>query len=365
MTIKKTDYLAGVIQQDELFNQFMRKSPVTLAMLDTDMNYLLTSERWVKEMASGNDDLVGKSHFDVIRNQPAHWLEAYQRALTGHSEKFEQDIFIRPTGKLDWIRWEVSPWYTSTNSIGGIIIFVEMITQRKKVDEISNRLIEQRSRMAAKVETIEEERRNIARELHDGLGQLLTAAHLNLDLVEQNMDKDPDRARADIRRAKELITITIREVRNISQNLRPAVLDDFGLVPAVRNLCDEFRRTGTLNVQFSEYEMLDHYSPAIEIVVFRVCQEALNNIIRHSGASEASIDLYNRESHILVVIQDNGLGFDPARISQSGTGSGLINIKERVELLGGSIQIESQLNEGTEIIIEIPLKQSEKNILDH
>ena len=92
-----------------------------------------------------------------------------------------------------------------------------MITQRKKVDEISNRLIEQRSRMAAKVETIEEERRNIARELHDGLGQLLTAAHLNLDLGEQNVHKNPDKAREDIRRAKELITTTIREVRNISQ----------------------------------------------------------------------------------------------------------------------------------------------------
>ena len=210
--------------------------------------------------------------------------------------------------------------------------------------------------MAAKVETIEEERRNIARELHDGLGQLLTAAHLNLDLGEQNVHKNPDKAREDIRRAKELITTTIREVRNISQNLRPAVLDDFGLVPAIRNLCDEFYRTGTLDVQFSEYEMQDHYSPAIEIVVFRVCQEALNNIVRHAGASEASIDLYNRESHILIVIQDNGQGFEPARISQSGTGSGLINIKERVELLGGNIQIESQLNEGTEIIIEIPLK---------
>jgi PAS domain S-box-containing protein len=362
--MQNPDYLSGVIQQEELFNQFMRKSPVTLAMLDTDMNYLLTSNRWNKEMASGEKNLVGQSHYEVIRNQPAHWQEAYQRALTGHSEKFEQDIFIRPNGKLDWIRWEVSPWYTSDNNIGGVIIFVEMITQRKKVDEISNRLIEQRSRMAAKVETIEEERRNIARELHDGLGQLLTAAHLNLDLVEQNMQKDPERARDDIRRAKELITTTIREVRNISQNLRPAVLDDFGLVPAIRNLCDEFRRTGTLNVQFSEYEMLDHYSPGIEIVVFRVCQEALNNIIRHAGASEASIDLYNRESHILVVIQDNGQGFDPARISQSGSGSGLINIKERVELLGGGIQIESRINEGTEIIIEIPLKQRENPSID-
>lgn len=346
---------------EQLFNQFMTKTPVTLAMLDNDMNYLLTSERWIQDMASGVTEIIGRNHYDIIKNQPPHWVDAYQRGLKGHSEKFEQDILIRPSGKLDWIRWEVSPWYTADHQIGGIIIFVEMITQRKKVDEISNRLIEQRSRMAAKVETIEEERRNIARELHDGLGQLLTAAHLNLDLVEQNLESNPDKIKEDLRRVKALITTTIQEVRNISQNLRPAVLDDFGLVPAIRNLCDDFRRTGSLNVQFSEYEMKEHYSPAIEIVVFRVCQEALNNIVRHAEASEASIDIYNRESHILIVIQDNGQGFDLAKISQSKTGTGLMNIKERAELLGGSVQIESQINNGTEIIIEIPLKQDEQS----
>jgi PAS domain S-box-containing protein len=344
---------------EELFTQFMVKSPVSMAMLDSEMNYLLTSQRWIDEMAGEKRNLIGKNHFDIIKNQPPHWLQAYERALTGHSESFEQDIFIRPGGKLDWIRWEVSPWYNSENKIGGIIIFVEMITQRKKVDEISNRLIEQRSRIAARVETVEEERRKIARELHDGLGQLLTAAHLNLELAEQDLSDDPAQAKEALMRVKDIITTTIREVRNISQNLRPAVLDDFGLVAAVRNLCDDFSRTGTVQVQFSDYEMKKHYSPAIEIATYRICQEALSNIARHSKATEASIDIYNRESFILIVIQDNGTGFDPADPRQANSGSGLINIRERAELLGGNVQIESRRDDGTEILIELPLKQDE------
>ena len=84
------------MHQGDLFRQFMSKSPVNLAMLDTGMNYLLASERWIQEMASGEGNLVGRNHYDVIKNQPAHWREAYERALTGHSEKFEQDIFYPP-----------------------------------------------------------------------------------------------------------------------------------------------------------------------------------------------------------------------------------------------------------------------------
>lgn len=343
---------------EQLFSQFVINTPIAVAMFDTDMKYLLVSDRWVADFNIERNDIIGKSHYEIVPNQPQHWIASHQRALKGNTDKFEQDIYIHPTGKLDWVKWEILPWYTMADNVGGVIIFNEIITQRKKAEEISNRLIEQRSRMAAKVETIEEERRNIARELHDGLGQLLTAAHLNLVLVEQNLDTDSDIVKENLSRVKELVTTTIQEVRNISQNLRPAVLDDFGIVPAIRNLCDEYSRLGALHVRFSEYELEKHYSPGIEIAIYRICQESLNNIVKHSNATEASIELYNRHSHILIVIQDNGSGFDIKEVSKSKAGSGLMNIQERAELLGGRVQMESQPDNGTEIIIEIPLRKT-------
>lgn len=343
---------------EQLFQQFFVNTPIAVAMFDTDMKYVMVSDRWVADFKIKRENIIGESHYEIFPNQPQHWISSHVRALKGHADKFEQDIFIHPNGKLDWIRWEILPWYSKDDQVGGVIIFNEVITQRKKAEEISNRLIEQRSRMAAKVETIEDERRNIARELHDGLGQLLTAAHLNLVLMEQNLSNDTGNVVDDLKRVKDLVATTIQEVRNISQNLRPAVLDDFGLVPAIRNLCDEFSKIGTLRVRFSEYELEKHYSPGIEIAVYRICQESLNNIMKHSNASEASIELYNRHSHILIVIQDNGSGFDIGQISRSKPGSGLLNIQERAELLGGRVQMESQPDNGTEIIIEIPLKKS-------
>ena len=343
---------------EQLFSQFVVNTPIAVAMFDTEMKYLLVSDRWISDYNIDRKDIIGKSHYEIIPNQPQHWIASHQRALKGNTDKFEQDIFIHSNGKLDWIRWEILPWYTMDDKVGGVIIFNEVITQRKKAEEISNRLIEQRSRMAAKVETIEEERKNIARELHDGLGQLLTAAHLNLVLVEQNLDIDTEVVRDNLNRVKDLVATTIQEVRNISQNLRPAVLDDFGIVPAIRNLCDEYSRLGALHVRFSEYEIEKHYSPGIEIAVYRICQESLNNIVKHSNATEASIELYNRHSHILIVIQDNGTGFDIKETSKSKAGSGLLNIQERAELLGGRVQMESQPQNGTEIIIEIPIRKT-------
>ncbi len=343
---------------EQLFSQFVVNTPIAVAMFDTEMKYLLLSDRWVSDFNIQGNDIIGRSHYEVIPNQPQHWVASHQRALKGHTDKFEQDIFIHANGKLDWVKWEILPWYTMDDKVGGVIIFNEVITQRKKAEEISNRLIEQRSRMAAKVEIIEEERRNIARELHDGLGQLLTAAHLNLVLVEQNLEIDTNMVRDNLSRVKDLITTTIQEVRNISQNLRPAVLDDFGIVPAIRNLCDEYSSLGPLRVRFSEYELEKHYSPGIEIAIYRICQESLNNIVKHSNATEASIELYNRHTHILIVIQDNGNGFDIKEAYKSKAGSGLLNIQERAELLGGRVQMESQPQNGTEIIIEIPLRKS-------
>lgn len=342
---------------EQLFSQFVVNTPIAVAMFDREMKYLLVSDRWVSDFNIPRKDIIGKSHYEIIPNQPQHWISSHQRALKGHSDKFEQDIFIHPDGKLDWVRWEILPWYTMEDKIGGVIIFNEVITQRKRAEEISNRLIEQRSRMAAKVETIENERRNIARELHDGLGQMLTAVHLNLVLLEQNIERNPDQVKDDLLRVKDLVTTTIQEVRNISQNLRPAVLDDFGLVAAIRNLCDEYSRLGSLRVRFSEYELEKHYSPGIEIAVYRICQELLNNIIKHSSADLASIELYNRHSHLLIVIQDNGHGFDIDKMLRTKSGSGLLNIQERAELLGGRVQMESHPDNGTEIIIEIPISQ--------
>jgi PAS domain S-box-containing protein len=349
---------------EQLFLQFVTKTPVALAMFDNDMNYLLISQKWAENFDFEPQDRLGKNYYDVFPNQPEHWKNAHQLAMNGQPQRMEDEIYFNPNGDTEWLRWEAINWFKEQDEIGGIIIFKEIITSRKKADEIRASLMEQRMRMAIKVEAVEEDRRNISRELHDGLGQLLTAAHLNIELVEQHLKNSPNRALDDLNRTKSLITRTIHEVRNIAQNLRPAVLDDLGLASALRNLCEEFNQTESLAVRFDEYGLRGPYRPSVEIALYRICQEALSNIAKHAGASEAEIEVYDRETHLLAVIQDNGEGFDVMKMLHIKSGSGLLNIKERAELVGGNIQIDSKEHRGTELIVEIPIQET-NNLFDH
>lgn len=349
---------------EQLFLQFISKTPVALAMFDTDMNYLLISQKWAESFDFEPEDRLGKNYYDLFPSQPEHWKKAHQLAMDGQHQRMEEEIWLNPNGRTEWLRWEAINWFKEQDEIGGIIIFKEIITIRKKAEEIRASLMEQRMRMAIKVEAVEEDRRNISRELHDGLGQLLTAAHLNIELVEQHLKNRPDKALDDLSRTKSLITRTIHEVRNIAQNLRPAVLDDLGLASALRNLCDEFNQTESLAVRFDEYGLRGPYRPSIEIALYRICQEALSNIAKHAAASEAKVEIYDRETHLLAVIQDNGEGFDVEKMLNIKSGSGLLNIKERAELVGGNIQIDSQEHRGTELIVEIPIMGTH-NFFDH
>jgi signal transduction histidine kinase len=207
------------------------------------------------------------------------------------------------------------------------------------------RISEERLRRQIRLEAGETERRRVSRELHDGLGQMLTAAKLNLELAMQDVNHSA------IAQTRELIDQSIREIRNIAQELRPSILDDFGLVPAIRNLCSQYDRVNR-TVTFNE-RMPERLPTAIESSIYRICQEAMTNIVKHSGAASATFDLYVQNHVVHLIIQDDGKGMDLTPSTLNGIG--MINMRERAELLGGTFLVESSPDKGTDIIVEIPL----------
>ncbi|TVQ12891.1 MAG: PAS domain-containing sensor histidine kinase [Balneolaceae bacterium] len=340
-----------------LFRQFVFSTPAAVAMFDTDMNYLLTSKRWIEDFKLSNTALQGISLYETFPDIPDGWKKVLDAALAGSTASSDEELVGLPDGSKEWIRWEIQPWYRKQDTIGGIIIFTELITERKKAAEAEKNLIRQKVRLASRLETIEEERRKISRELHDGLGQMITAAVMNVELIDNALRTQPDKAIEYVESVKSLLNTTIQEVRNISQDLRPAILDDFGLTPALRLLCEDFSKVSGIDITMGAFDMNDRLPSRLEITLYRICQEAISNIVRHADATEAGIQMYRRSNTILVVIQDNGKGFDRGliRTDLSRSGSGLTNIKERVELHNGRLQIESAPGQGMELIIEIPL----------
>ncbi len=201
----------------------------------------------------------------------------------------------------------------------------------------------------------EEERKRVARELHDEAGQLLTTLLLGLEGVAA--EADLGRARA---RARELISVarqTLDAVRNLAWQLRPAALDDLGLVPAVRQYVASFSQgTGIavdLEILGLEEERLER---EVEIVVYRVLQEALTNVARHSGSARASVLLERTGQRLVLVVEDDGKGFDQeALVRRSPPPLGLFGMQERAEAVGGRLAIESAPGAGTTVQLEVPL----------
>jgi signal transduction histidine kinase len=207
-----------------------------------------------------------------------------------------------------------------------------------------------RDAMRRVVEAQELERARLARELHDQTGQALTSILLGLKALEEGSSREPGRAAAtDLR---ELVVSTLQDVRRLAVELRPAALDDFGLVAALERLVDTHRERSEVIVDFEP--RIDARLPAeLETTVYRIVQEALNNVTKHARATRVSILLVRKASSVAVVIEDDGVGFDPSSVRADALG--LAGMRERAALAGGRIAIESSPGRGTTIALEAPL----------
>jgi signal transduction histidine kinase len=207
----------------------------------------------------------------------------------------------------------------------------------------------------------EDERRNLARELHDHAGQGLTSLLIRLKALE-NQCKDSG-LKDGLHHMQGLVSDTIDQIRDLSYSLRPPALEEFGLGTAIGALVEEISEQTGLSIKFKN-RIEEKISPKIETVLYRIVQEGLTNVIRHAEASHVVIELEPRENLLYLKIEDNGKGFDPGDVvpSNGKRHLGLISMNERTELIGGVLEMYSSVGGGTKIEVKVPLVEME--ILD-
>jgi len=218
--------------------------------------------------------------------------------------------------------------------------------QRQQVRALSSRL----------TEVEEAERQRIARELHDRVGQDLTALSFNLNIVSTLLPPDTqDSIMARLRDATLLVEQTTKDIRNIMSELRPLVLDDYGLVAGLQWYTTEFGRRMGIHVRVEGEEPNPRLGGATETALFRVAQEALTNVVKHAHASHVAISVTPGEGAVRLVVEDDGIGFDPDGVAgpKGDSGWGLLSMTERVAAVGGSCTIESTPGSGTRIVAEV------------
>ena len=206
----------------------------------------------------------------------------------------------------------------------------------------------------------EEERRRIARELHDQMGQNLTALNVGLKSLLDRQSRSGLGSR--VQRLQELATQTARDLHRVAVELRPAALDDLGLVKAIRALIETWSTRYRIDVDFEagQYKAAG-ISSEIETILYRIIQEALNNVAKHSGATRVALVLRRTAEHVQAIIEDDGRGFDARVTSQSGNGSGrlgLLGIQERLGIVGGNFKVESAPERGATLFVRIPIPKA-------
>lgn len=212
----------------------------------------------------------------------------------------------------------------------------------------------------------EEERQRVARDIHDGPAQSLSNLALKTELCEKLVDMDVDRAREEIRDLKKLVRSSLQEIRRIIFDLRPMSLDDLGLIATLKQYTNRFMEETNIDVILETYPEYVSINPLIEVAVFRIIQEALNNVVKHANATQIFVSLKILEDMLIASVIDNGKGFDltdeyfaPSRNIDYG-GFGIYSMKQRAELMKGKFSINSRVGKGTTVRIEIPLNPQEK-----
>jgi signal transduction histidine kinase len=224
---------------------------------------------------------------------------------------------------------------------------------KKQKEEIE---MERKHRMSSLIDGQEMERQRLSRDLHDGLGQSLLAVKMKLEQISCN---DSNKEMNIISDAKSMLKDSIQEIRNVSNDLMPAVLEAFGIREGLNHLCQFSSQNSGMNIMFCCDEIPNDWPKRIQIYLYRIAQEAIHNIAKHAEATEAKIELLYDCSFLYLNISDNGKGFTINHLENKG--NGIVNIKQRVELLNGSCEFSSLSGEGASIKIKIPIQHELKN----
>jgi len=229
--------------------------------------------------------------------------------------------------------------------------YEEVARAKRELEQLSARLLE-----------IEEDgRRKLSRELHDEIGQALAVLQIEITNALA-LTEDWPAMRDRLRRARDLAEKTVQTIRNISQLLRPPLLDDLGLVPALQWHLEDFIRRSGIACEFSEDGVEDTLPDAIKTCVYRVAQEALHNCEKHAAASSIRISLRRSDGMLRVEIEDNGCGFelDLKGMPRRDAGLGILGMRERAARVGGSLALDSAPGHGTRVLLCIPLPSTAK-----
>ncbi len=293
-------------------------------------------------------------------------LARFKRAAAGETQAFEW-IFKAKDGRKIWT--EITLSHIAAGGEDRVLMVVRDIDNRKRAENalmrMNQRLIQEgkkRRHLSERlIDLIERDRKQISMDLHDQIGQDLTRLKMDLEMAISKIGPEGLERRdwsVNLTAARDKAVKAIMDVKEISSGLRPSVLDHLGLAPALKELCDIMRKQALLHIDFFTQKRVWMLGPEKDVAIYRIVQEALTNMVRHSDAKRGFVSLTMKDAIILVSVEDDGAGFELDTLQGfdvSRGGFGLLIMEERARQLGGSLRVESRVGDGTTVLAEIPV----------
>ena len=286
------------------------------------------------------------------------WEESIATALRNHETFTTEFRIVRPDGAVRHLRSLGEVMMDGTKKPTRMLWSVLDITEQKEVEHTLRRSAEQLTALSRRLVEIQEaERRQLSRELHDRVGQNLTALSINLDILKTSLAEESyAEQRGRIEDSARLLEGTVDSIENVMSELRPPMLDDYGLLPALQWYAQDFSRRTGIDVRVTGRDDPERLTPEIEITLFRVSQEALTNVAKHAHATQVEIVLEHSARECVMSITDDGIGIAsaPSRSSGSRPRLGMVTMRERAQAIGGRFQVRAMAGGGTQVAITIP-----------
>jgi len=350
---------------EERLRLFIEHAPVALAMFDRDMRYLAVSRRWITDYDLADKQVVNHSHYEIFPDIPGQWKVAHKRGLAGEIVREEEDRFERADGSERWLCWEVRPWQMQDERVGGIIIFTEDITERKKAEGVllqnQRVLSSQRTQLQELTGKLlmaqEQERKRIARDLHDDFTQRLAALTIDLQRLSVQAAESNEPHSGYLKQLGNKTEQLTTELQEMAHQLHSSLLEHVGLEAATREFLQEFSARTRLTTEIVVRGLPSTIPITVATCLYRVLKESLQNVKKHAEATNVLVRLLRTGQGVDIYVYDDGVGFDRSQEATSMKGLGLTSMAERVKALHGMFHVRSTSGEGTEVHAWVPLSE--------
>jgi PAS domain S-box-containing protein len=329
-----------------------------MLMVGGDGVIVLVNKQLEGQFGYRGNELVGQKvemlmpeRFRTMHPGLRHGFFAQPEARTlGHGREL---LALRKDGSEFPVEIGLSPMRTEQGLF--VLASVVDVTERRQVEQELRENHEELQRLAAQILGAQEtERRRIARELHDDFGQDLALVSVELDLLRQRLQASPAEAAPRIQAISDRVKQLSSSIHDLSHQLHPMKLEQLGLVAALGGLCKELGQNHDLSIEFTHEQVPETIPHEAALCLYRIAQEALRNVVKHSGAASAMALLAGRSGSLVLEVRDDGRGFDSTGVAGQG-GLGLVSMRERLRLLDGELAIDTGPDAGTRLVARVPL----------